>query len=429
MKVSKIKGTLDYFGYEMDKYRYIEQVVRKVSKAFCYEEIQTPVFEQTEVFARGVGEGTDIVNKEMYTFIDRSKNSLTLRPEGTAGVSRAYVENKMYVEPGLKKLFYFEQMFRCERPQAGRYRAFTQFGVEALGNGSAYLDADVIYMGYSILRELGIKNVKVLINTIGSKEGRSVYEKALKDYFSIHIDSMCDDCKMRLEKNPLRILDCKVDKETQIMKNAPKITDYISDEDNEYFNKVLTTLDALGVKYEIDPNLVRGLDYYNHTVFEFIYDDVNSPIHGMALLAGGRYNGLAKAFDGPETGAIGFGTGVERLMLVLDELHLFNRSSVRADVVVMNIGEETKLEALRLASFIRNHGLSVEMDYVSNNLKPQFKLTERMNCPVIIIIGLDEVQNGVFKIKNTVLKTEEMHKIEELNEILNLGDEKYAYSK
>ena len=231
MKVSKIKGTLDYFGRDVKKYRYIENVARSISKQFGYLEIVTPIFEATEVFARGVGEGTDIVNKEMYTFLDRSEKSLTLRPEGTAGVSRAYVENKMYVDPGLKKLFYFGQMFRCERPQAGRYRAFTQFGIEALGPGSAYLDADVIYFGYLFLQKLGIKNVKVAINTIGSKSGRAKYEEALKEYFSAHIDEMCNDCKTRLEKNPLRILDCKVDAKSDIMKNAPKIIDYLSEED------------------------------------------------------------------------------------------------------------------------------------------------------------------------------------------------------
>ena len=429
MKVSKIKGTLDYFGKEIKKYRYIENTARDIAKQFGYLEIQTPVFEATEVFARGVGEGTDIVNKEMYTFLDRSEKSLTLRPEGTAGVSRAYVENKMYVEPGLKKLFYFGQMFRCERPQAGRYRAFTQFGIEALGNGSSYLDADVIYFGYLFLQKLGIKNVKVAINTIGSKEGRARYEEALKEYFSSHIENMCDDCKKRLEKNPLRILDCKVDAKSDIMKNAPKIIDYLSDEDKAYFDKVLKCLDTLGVEYVIEQKLVRGLDYYNHTVFEFIYDDEKSNINGLTLLGGGRYNGLSKQFDGPETEAIGFGTGVERLMLVLDELGLYKDDEKLVDVVVINIGEETKLNALDLAAYLRRNNVSCELDYVSSNLKPQFKLSERVNATYIIIIGLDEVEQGVFKLKNTVLKTEEMKNIEQLNKIFNIEGEKYAYKK
>ena len=429
MKVNKIKGTIDYFGREIKKYRYIEQVARNISKQFGYLEIQTPVFEATEVFARGVGEGTDIVNKEMYTFLDRSNKSLTLRPEGTAGVSRAYVENKMYVEPGLRKLFYFEQMFRCERPQAGRYRAFTQFGIEAIGPGSAYLDADVIYFAYLFLQQLGIKNVKVAINTIGSVAGRARYEEALKEYFSKHIENMCDDCKTRLEKNPLRILDCKVDAKSEIMANAPKIMDYLSDEDKAYFNKVLSSLDALGVNYVIDAKLVRGLDYYNNTVFEFIYDDESSNINGLTLLGGGRYNGLSKAFDGTEMDAIGFGTGVERLMLVLDELNLFRNDEQLVDVVVINIGEETKVQALHLAAFLRSNNVSCELDYVSSNLKPQFKLSERMNAPYIIIIGSEEVENGVFKLKNTIEKTEQLLKIEQLNDIFAIGGEKYAYKK
>ncbi len=427
MKVNRIKGTLDYFDDEIIKYRLIEEQARKITSEFGYEEILTPVFEATEVFARGVGEGTDIVSKEMYTFLDRSNKSLTLRPEGTAGVSRAYVENKLYVNPGLKKLFYFEQMFRCERPQAGRYRQFTQFGVEVLGEGSAYLDADVIYMGYLFLKRLGIDKVRVVINTIGSTEGRKNYEEALKVYFAEHIESMCDDCKMRLEKNPLRILDCKVDANSEIMKNAPKIIDYLSAEDQKYFQNVLKVLDALGVDYVIDNNLVRGLDYYNHTVFEFIYNDESSKINGLTLLGGGRYNGLSKQFDGPETGAIGFATGVERLMMVIDELRLYQKKEALVDIVVINVGDETKIDALKLANYLRSKHLSVELDYVSSNLKPQFKLSERKGAPYIIIIGEEEVKNNVFKLKNTINKTEELKSIDELNQIFNLEGEKYAY--
>lgn len=427
MKITKIKGTLDYFGKEIEKYRFIETIARQTCKEFAYNEIQTPVFEDTKVFSRGVGEGSDIVTKEMYTFLDRSEKSITLRPEGTAGVSRSYVENKMYVEPGLKKLFYFEQMFRHERPQAGRYRQFTQFGVEALGEGSPYLDADVIYLGFSFLNKLGIRNVKVLINSIGSKTGRIKYEDALRSYFGSHIGCMCDDCKTRLEKNPLRILDCKVDHNSDIMKNAPRISDYLDEADSLYFKKVLTCLDKLGVKYVVDENLVRGLDYYNHTVFEFVYDDTNSPINGLALLAGGRYNGLSKAFDGPDCDAIGFGAGVERLMLVLEELQLYHERSTFADVVVINIGESTKIDALRLSNYLRSNGVIVEMDYVSSSLKPQFKLSDRMASPLIIIIGEEEVACGTFKLKNTVEKTEEIKSISELNALFSIEGENYAY--
>jgi histidyl-tRNA synthetase len=240
---------------------------------------------------------------------------------------------------------------------------------------------------------------------------------------------MCDDCKERIKKNPLRILDCKVDAKSEIMANAPKITDYLSESDNEYFKKVLTSLDVLGVNYVVDPKLVRGLDYYNHTVFEFIYDDESSNINGLTLLGGGRYNGLSKQFDGPESDAIGFGTGVERLMLVLDELNLFVEDTQKAEVVIINIGEDTKLPSLHLASYLRKNNISTEIDYVSSNLKPQFKLSERVNAPYIIIIGSDEVENGVFKLKDVNNKTEAVYNIEELNKLFNIEGEKYAYKK
>ena len=429
MKINKIKGTVDYFNDEVLKYRFIEEKARKIASEFGYQEIITPVFESTDVFARGVGEGTDIVTKEMYTFKDRSDKSITLRPEGTAGVSRAYVENKLYVQPGLRKLFYYMPMFRCERPQAGRLRQFTQFGIEALGPGSAYLDADVINFAYKFLIDLGIKNIKVCINTIGSIEGRAKYEEVLKEYFSKHIDSMCEDCKVRLEKNPLRILDCKVDADTEIMHNAPKIIDYLSEEDKAYFNKVLNTLDYLEIPYEVDDKLVRGLDYYNNTVFEFKYDQPGSPIDGLTLLGGGRYNGLSKAFDGPETEAIGFATGVERLMIVLDELNAFKFDNSTADITVIHLGEETLHQALGLANDLRSKGLRVEVAYSSHNLKPQFKLAERAHSKYILILGGDEIENNTVKVKNTELKTEEVIKLDELNEYFNLKGEKYAYKK
>ena len=408
MKINKIKGTSDLYGDKMAKYRYVEKIAFETAKLFGYEEMQTPVFEATEVFSRGVGEGSDIVNKEMYTFLDRSEKSLTLRPEGTAGLSRAYVENKLYVEPGIKKYCYFEQMFRAERPQAGRYRQFTQFGVEALGNGSPYLDADVIYLGKTILENLGIKKYKLLINSIGSINSRTSYEKALKEHFEKHIDTMCDDCKVRLLKNPLRILDCKVDKQHQAMLSSPKIKDYLCEEDKKYFEDVLKTLDYLNVSYEIDYNLVRGLDYYNNTVFEFICDDEKSDIYGMAILAGGRYNGLSACFDGPVEGAIGFGMGADRIMYMLDEDENFPKYQKEVDFCILSIGEENKIHALGLANFLRcsNAKFSVELDYVAANLKPQFKLSERVNAKNLIIIGSDEVENNTLKLKNIATQEE-----------------------
>lgn len=429
MKVTKIKGTLDYYGNELNTYRFIEKVAQECCNLNGIKEVMLPTFEATELFARGVGEGSDIVSKEMYTFLDRSSRSITLRPEGTAGVTRWFVENKMYINPGLSKYFYIGPMFRYERPQAGRYREFRQFGVEIFGNGCAYLDADIIAFADAFLKKLGIKNVKVLINNIGSKASRENYEKVLVEYFKNNIDEMCSDCKNRLVKNPLRILDCKVDKDSSIMKNAPKISDYLIDEDKKYSIEVVNALEALGIKYEVDQNLVRGLDYYTSTVFEFVYDDPSSPINGLTLLAGGRYNGLTKELDGPEMDAIGFATGIERLILVMNELNISPKTLDRADVCVITIGESIKLEGIKLANYLKNNGLRCEIDYLNNNLKPQFKLSDRVNAKYILIIGEDELNNNLIKVKNIDLKTEEVIKVENILEIFNKEGEKYAYKK
>lgn len=429
MKVNKIKGTLDYFGEQLNAYRYIEEVAKQVCHNHGIKEVMLPTFEATELFARGVGEGSDIVSKEMYTFLDRSEKSITLRPEGTAGVTRWYVENKMYVTPGLQKYYYIGPMFRCERPQAGRYREFRQFGIEAFGTGSPYLDADIICFADSFLKKLGIKNVKVLINNIGSKESRENYEKVLVEYFSSNIDSMCADCKNRLQKNPLRILDCKVDKESDVMKNAPKISDYLIESDKAYANSVISALDTLGVKYEVDEKLVRGLDYYTSTVFEFVYDDPNSPINGLTILAGGRYNGLTKQLDGPETDAIGFGAGIERLILVMGELGVLPKLDDAADACVITIGEATKLEGIRLTNFLRNNDLRCEIDYINHNLKPQFKLSDRIFAKKVLIIGEDELNNNLIKVKNIETKKEKVINIENILEEFNKEGAKYAYKK
>ena len=429
MKVNKIKGTIDYFGDQLNAYRYIESVAKSICHNHGIKEVMLPTFEATELFVRGVGEGSDIVSKEMYTFLDRSDKSITLRPEGTAGVTRWYVENKMYVTPGLQKYYYIGPMFRCERPQAGRYREFRQFGIEVFGTGSAYLDADIINFADAFLKKLGIKNVKVLVNNIGSKVSRANYEKALVEYFTQHIDNMCADCKNRLLKNPLRILDCKVDKESEIMKNAPKISDYLIEEDKEYANCVIKALDSLGVNYEIDNKLVRGLDYYTSTVFEFIYEDENSPINGLTLLGGGRYNGLAKELDGPDTDAIGFGTGMERLILVMNELGVLPTFDETADACVITIGEVTKLEGIRLTNFLRNHDLRCEIDYINHNLKPQFKLSDRVLAKKVLIIGEDELNNNLIKVKNIETKEEKVINVENILEEFNKEGVKYAYKK
>lgn len=418
MRISKIKGTLDYYGVEAKKYQYIERTADSICQIFGFEKIVTPIFETTELFARGVGEGSDIVNKEMYTFMDKSNRSLTLRPEGTASVTRAYVENKLYVTPGIHKFTYFGPMFRYERPQAGRLRQFTQFGVEVFGEGSSYMDAEVINMASMFLRKLKINNIKVLINTIGSFESRANYEKVLSEYFSNHINEMCEDCKNRLQKNPLRILDCKIDKNSDILNNAPKIFDYLSEDDKAYFKKVCIVLDELDIKYEVSSRLVRGLDYYTNTVFEFVYDDPSSKIDGLTLLAGGRYNGLASELEGPKTDAIGFACGVERIMMVMDELKVFDDFNTGADAIVITIGEACKLTGLKVANKLRQLNKYVEFDYLSNNLKPQFKLAERCHAKYIIIIGETEMQSGLYQVKDVAKGVEQMMTIHEIKDLL-----------
>ena len=417
MKINKIKGTLDFYGKDMKQYRFIEKKAQEICKLYGFSEIMTPMFEHTEVFARGVGETSDIVNKEMYTFLDRSENSLTLRPEGTAAVSRAYVENKLYVESGLCKLSYFGPMFRCERPQAGRYRQFTQFGVEVFGKSSPYLDADIINFGYQFFQSLGINNVVISLNTIGSKESRTRYEEVLKSYFSEHIESMCQDCKNRLIKNPLRILDCKVDAKSEIMLNAPKIKDYLTEDDLKYYNEVKKALDALNVPYEENDHLVRGLDYYSNTVFEFICKEPTSSVNGLAILAGGRYNSLVKELGGPEVEAIGFAGGVERMILLLNELGVETFEEDVTDCVVMTIGEENKLAGLELVNYLRRNNIKAAIDYSSHNLKPQFKLSERLSARFVIILGEEEVKEQKVKVKNQLTKEE---KFVNMSEILSI---------
>lgn len=414
MRVTKMKGTLDFYDEGALKYQYLEEKAKIICKRFGFNNIITPIFEATELFTRGVGEGSDIVNKEMYSFFDKGERSITLRPEGTASVTRAYVENKLYATPGLKKYYYFGPMFRYERPQAGRYRQFTQFGIEALGAGSSYLDAEIINLASSFLHEIGFQNIKVLINNIGSGDSRIKYEEALKSYFKDHLDELCGDCKVRFEKNPLRMLDCKVDKDNPIMKNAPSILDYLTENDKKYFNEVCDILDQLDIKYEISDRLVRGLDYYTNVVFEFICDDPKSSIYGSAVLAGGRYNGLAKELDGPDTEAIGFACGIERLIIALDELGKFDNIKNNALFQVITIGENAKVEGIKLANEIRKRNVYVEMDYLNHNLKPQFKLSDRCHAKYLIIMGEDEIKSNQYKVKNTESQTEQIMTKEEI---------------
>jgi histidyl-tRNA synthetase len=402
----KVKGTQDFIGLEAKKLRYVESKIRSVIEKYGYEEIITPIFENTEVFVRSAGEESDIVSKEMYTFLDKGGRSLTLRPEGTAPVVRSFLENKLYAQRNLNKFYYFGPMFRYERPQAGRFREFNQFGIETFGTSSPLLDADVIISGTEIFNALGIKNIKLKINTIGDFPSRTAYAKLLQDYFRNNISSLCRDCNRRLENNPLRILDCKIDKDNPVLKNAPKIDTVLSDEAKIYFQSVIDILDAYGVNYEVDRNLVRGLDYYTDTVFEYILDS-NDELGGLAICAGGKYSDMVKSFKGPDIPGIGYAFGIERIIAIMDLQNLFPALETGADIVLIGLDEKAKEKTLLYANALRRVGFYAEMDYVNINLKPQFKLTDQLQAKYLIIIGEEELNNKVLTVKNNTTKEQE----------------------
>jgi len=409
----KVKGTQDFIGIEARKLRFIEERVRAVIEKYGYEEIVTPIFENTEVFVRSSGAESDIVSKEMYTFNDKGNRSLTLRPEGTAAVVRAFLENKLHARRTLNKFFYFGPMFRYERPQAGRFREFHQFGIEAFGASSPYLDADVIISAAEIFKALGIENVKLKINTIGDFPSRAAYAEALKEHFRSGISSLCEDCNRRLEKNPLRILDCKVDREHPLLKSAPKIDAFLSPEAKAYFQEVLKILAAAGIDFEIDPNLVRGLDYYTDTVFEFILQSPDE-LDGLAVCAGGKYSDLVRSFNGPDIPGIGYAFGVERIIAIMDRLNLFPCFGFKADVVLISLDPESKAKALLLARDLRRAGFRAELDYQSFNLKPQFKLSDQLEAKFLVIIGEEERKNKAYTVKNNATKEQTIVPEEEI---------------
>lgn len=428
MKINKLKGVLDYYGEDATRFQIVRQTATKICESYGYSEVITPIIEQTDVFVRSAGESSDVVGKEMYIFKDRGDRDIALKPESTASVMRMVVENKLYVAPGVKKYYYCSPNFRYERPQAGRYRQFYQFGVETLCEESPYLDAEVIEMAYSILKSLGITKACVYLNTLGSDDTRASYKNELKAYFEPHLEELCEDCKRRFATNPLRMLDCKVDGESEIMKNAPKIADYLSEVDNKYFEDLCKALEVLGVPYKINNRMVRGLDYYTNDIFEIIYEDQSSPLDGLALIAGGRYNNLGQEFDGPQIPAIGFGMGVERMMGVLAEIDAFKGNETKTKVAVITMSDACKVEGLCLANYLRENGYLAFMDYKNNNLKPQFKLCERENVDYILIMGDDEVQNNVIRVKNVKTNEQIDLPIEKLNEYFEIKEGiKYAY--
>ena len=411
--ITKPKGCKDIYGREAKIWKYIDTVIDSVMEKYNYNYIRTPIFESTELFHRGVGETSDIVTKETYDFKYRGERLITLRPEGTAGVVRSYIENKMYGDLNPVKLYYNGTMYRYERPQSGRERELTQFGVEVLGSDDPMIDAEVISLAVNIYKMLGLKGIKVNINTLGDSESRNNYRDALIKYFSPHINDFCDDCKNRLAKNPLRILDCKVDKDNEILKNAPTTIEYLNDESKERFDKVKEYLDLLQIEYVVNPSIVRGLDYYSHTVFE-IEADVEGFGSNNVIGAGGRYNGLCEELDGPSTPGVGFASGISRLAMALEleEVNLPIKEDI--DLFLLYVNEDEKKYAAYLSQELRMAGFVVDTEYTSRSLKAQFKQADRLNAKYIAVLNSDDLNNNEIKIKNTKSKEEEIISLDAL---------------
>ncbi len=412
--IQRQKGTIDIYGDIAKKWKYIDSIVDMVMEKYNYGYIRTPIFEDFSLFHRGIGDSTDIVSKETYDFLDKGDRRIALRPEGTAGVVRAYIENKMYgdaVQP--KKFYYNGTMYRYERPQSGRDREFTQFGAELLGSDDPISDAEVISLAISIFKMLGLKDLKVRLNTLGDKESRDKYRQVLVDHFKPHIDDFCEDCKERINKNPLRILDCKVDADNPILKKAPKTIDYLNEESKKRFEKLKELLDLMDIKYEVNTNLVRGLDYYNHTVFEVVLNG------SYALGGGGRYNGLVETLGGPSIPAVGFAMGYDRTILAMEENGVNIPINDSVDVTLLYVSETEKETGAYLAQELRLNSYITEMDLLGKSLKGQFKSVDRWNSKYLIVLNDEDLAKNEVVLKDNLTKEENRIKMNEIVEYLD----------
>ena len=413
MKLQKPKGTQDILPADSDKWQYVENVARETFKKYNYGEIRTPMFEHYEVISRSVGDTTDIVTKEMYDFHDKGDRHITLRPEGTAPVVRSYVENKLFAPEVQKpvKVYYIGSMFRYERPQAGRLREFHQLGVECFGSKNPATDVETIAMAYQLFNTLGIKDVTLHLNSLGNTESRLAYRQALIDYLTPMRESLSKDSQRRLDENPLRVLDSKEKEDKVAVENAPSILDYLDEESQAHFDEVRTMLDSLNIPYVIDTNMVRGLDYYNHTIFEFITTIDKSE---LTICAGGRYDSLVEYFGGPETAGFGFGLGLERLLLVLDKQGIELPVEESLDVYIAVLGSGANGKALELVQAIRYQGFKAERDYLGRKIKAQFKSADTFKAKTVITLGESEVESGQVNVKNNATREEVTVSFEEL---------------
>ncbi|MBD1381243.1 histidine--tRNA ligase [Metabacillus arenae] len=394
------RGTQDILPGEVERWQFVEQKARELCRLYQYKEIRTPIFEHTELFARGVGESTDIVQKEMYTFEDRKGRSITLRPEGTASTVRSFVEKKLYANPHQPtKLYYIGPMFRYERPQTGRFRQFVQFGIEAIGSHDPAIDAEVISLAMNLYNSVGLKKLKLIINSLGDHESRKAHKEALIAHFEPRIGEFCSDCQNRLKQNPLRILDCKKDSGHELMKSAPSILEYLNEESVSYFEKLKSYLTDLNISYEVDPNLVRGLDYYNHTAFE-IMSDAEGFGAITTLAGGGRYNGLVEDIGGPKAPGIGFAMSIERLLAALNAEGYSLPLEESIDCYVVALGDKAKDRSVSLVNELRQAGLTAEKDYEDKKMKAQFKAADRLKANFVAVLGEDELEKNIITVKN-----------------------------
>ena len=391
------RGTKDILPDTVGDWNYEEGEIRELFRRIGYSEIRPPMFEHTEVYQRGIGEGTDVVDKEMYTFTDRGERSITLRPENTASAVRAYLQNKLYAQSNLVKLFYIGSMFRYDRPHAGRMREFHQFGVEALGEANPAVDAEVILLAMNLLEGLGLKDLELSINSVGCPKCRSKYRTMLQDFFRDKLEDLCEDCRSRFERSPLRILDCKKDSDKPYMADAPKITDCLCEECAEHFAKLKELLTSAGISFTHDPRLVRGLDYYTKTAFEIKYPPLGAQ---SAVAGGGRYDGLIEEMGGNPTPAVGFATGLERLLLALESQNLLPEKNRSVDAYVVALGETAQAEGFKLLNSLRQQGLSAAMDFAGRSMKAQMKQANKLGAKYSVILGEDEISEGVVMLRS-----------------------------
>jgi histidyl-tRNA synthetase len=415
MPIKAPRGTKDVLPKDSYKWTYVENLFREVCSLFGYDEIRTPVFESTDLFKRGVGETTDIVQKEMYSFKDNGGRDITLKPEGTAGAVRAFIENKLYADAQPSKLFYITPCFRYERPQAGRMRQFHQFGIEAFGSETSSIDAEVMALAMEFFKRVGLEKLELRINSVGCPKCRNEYNTKLRGYLKEKLDTLCNTCQTRYEKNPLRILDCKNEDCQSQIKDAPLMIDNICGDCKDHFEKVKVYLESMGINYVVDPKIVRGLDYYTKTAFEIISQDIGAQ---STVCGGGRYDGLVEQLEGPKTPGIGFGMGIERLLLTLENNNIEIPKEDGIDIFVVTIGEKAEVESFKIIKALRENNISCDKDHVGKSVKAQFKYSDKINAKYTIVLGDDEIEKDLATLKNMKISEQTEIKLSEIADVL-----------